>query len=105
MFSKKYRITALEVQKMFSGDAETLHSELFLVKKSKNNLERSRFAVIIPKKVSKLAVKRHLDKRRIIRLMESLNFPAGNDYVLNLKKDIKEVSNDEIKNNLVKVLI
>ncbi len=105
MFAKKNRISALEVQKMFSSDVKTAHSEFFLLKKRSNDLGLSRFAVLIPKKVSKTAVQRHFDKRMVVSAIQKVNYPVSYDYVLTLKKSIKESSLDAITADLVRILI
>jgi ribonuclease P protein component len=55
-----------------------------------------RFAVAVPKKVAKSAIKRHLLKRRvfnILRLNKGL-FPAG-DYIIFLNKEVADFNKDQ----------
>jgi ribonuclease P protein component len=104
MFSKKNRINAQEVQKMFSGDAKTAHSEFFLLKKRPNSLGFPRFAIIVPKKIARTAVSRHKNKRMVVSIIEKLGVANPNDYVFTLKANIGTVSVNNISSDLVKIL-
>jgi ribonuclease P protein component len=64
MFSKKQRIPRDTVKKVIS-EGQKSYSELFLFKKLSNNLNEDRFTIVISKKVSKSAVKRHKVRRKI----------------------------------------
>jgi len=104
MFSKKNRITAQEVQKMFRGDAKTAHSEFFLLKKRPNSLGFPRFAIIVPKKIAKTAVSRHKNKRKVVSIIEKLGATNIGDYVITFKVNLGSVSEDRISSDLVKIL-
>jgi ribonuclease P protein component len=105
MFSRKNRITAQEVQKMFSSDAKTAHSEFFLLKKKANNLGVPRFAIIVPKKIAKTAVSRHKNKRKVISVIEKISPIKISDYVITLKTNFESISESQILSDLVKILI
>ncbi len=62
MFSKKERVPRETIKKVISEGFQK-RSELFLIKKLKNTLPYSRFAVVVSKKVSKSAVQRIYIKR------------------------------------------
>jgi len=71
MFSKKYRIKSSEINQIFNERVESINSEDFFVKLRKNDLENNRFAIIVPKKIYKTAVARHLYKRKIVAALKS----------------------------------
>lgn len=71
-----------------------------------NDLEFSRFAVVVPKKVSKKAVTRNLIKRRaveIIRLNRS-KVKSGFDLAFLAKTEVKDKKYKEIKEDLGELL-
>ena len=114
MFSKKYRIKAAEIDQIFKENLKSDNSELFFVKKKTTTAENDRFAILVPKKVCKLAVKRHKNKRKVIQLIKEVReekkveFRADvdtYDFIFTLKKDLSDVSDEEIKSILAKILI
>ena len=78
MISKKYRVSRLKIEPIIKKGKET-QSSLFLIRYITNNRNFDRFAVIISKKINKLAVKRNLLRRQ---LFESIR----DQYKENLKK-------------------
>ena len=69
MFSKKQRLRTSEYDEVFNL-GKTIKTKFFLLKYKKNTLLFPRFAVVIPKKQSKLSVKRHLYKRMFINFLK-----------------------------------
>lgn len=65
------------------------------------NNDLLRFAVVVPKKVAKNAIKRHLLKRKVFNLIKENKdlFPAA-DYIVFVNKEILEMSNQQIAENL-----
>jgi len=65
------------------------------------NNDSSRFAVVVPKKVLKSAIKRHLLKRKIYRFIKENKdiFPAS-DYILFVNKDILTMNDSQIVENI-----
>lgn len=63
--------------------------------------ENRRFAVVVPKKVLKSAIKRHLVKRRVFNALRQTKdlFPAA-DYLIFVNKENIELSVAEIVDNL-----
>jgi ribonuclease P protein component len=112
MFSKKHRIKASEINQIFSEKIKSEHSDAFFVRKKENDLEQDRFAVLVPKKVYKLAVKRHKYKRLVTSLLKELiadlklntSSKTKKDYVITLKKDISNYEAVEIKKQLANFL-
>jgi ribonuclease P protein component len=77
----------------------------------KNNLEYSRFSVILGKKIKKSAVARHLLKRKIFNIItqEQIKLPFSIDCVIivlpSVKEEIKlKELETEIKEILVKIV-
>lgn len=100
MFPKKQRVPREIIEKIMSEGLKS-SSELFLIKSGNNSLEINRFAVVISKKVSKGAVKRHFLKRKMNNaIRENIDlFNTGQDYVFILfpnssEKDIMDFSNE-----------
>lgn len=60
-----------------------------------------RFAVVVPKKVSKSAIKRHFLKRKIFNIIKENKglFPVA-DYIIFLNKEILDMTNDQIVENI-----
>jgi ribonuclease P protein component len=112
VFSRKYRIKASEINKVFSEKVKTEHSDAFFVKKKENDFGHDRFATIVPKKVCKTAVSRHRNKRIFTSLLKDVleNTPdetIGNDFIFTLKKDISKFSDEEknkIENQITKII-
>ncbi len=77
------------------------------VKIKENNLEYSRFAVILGLKVEKSAVKRHFLKRRIFKLLQeqqnNLNFFG--DCVIIALPTIKKANLDELKTEVMEIFL
>ena len=71
MLPKSYRLTQEKDFRRISVSGKSFFSHLFRLRLAKNNLEVSRFAVVVSAKVSKKAVERNRLKRQlreIIRL-------------------------------------
>lgn len=103
MLPKKYR---LKLKKDFDGifkGGKFIGARLFTLGYDKNEFDFSRFAAVVPKKVSKKAVARNLIRRRaleIIRLGRS-KIKNGFDLIFiakpqSLGKDYKELEEDII---------
>jgi ribonuclease P protein component len=65
------------------------------------NNDSKRFAVVIPKKVLKNAIKRHFFKRKMFNFIKENKdlFPVS-DYILFVNKDILEMTDAQILENL-----
>lgn len=107
MLPRKNRLNSAEIKDIFDSESETSNSPLFFVKKRPNNVGFYRFAVIVPKKVYKTSVGRHFAKRKIMNFLkkDSIPYPIPHkDFVISLKMEIKDISKDQIIENLLKVL-
>jgi len=74
MFKKINRLTKKKDIEALMKQGKAVYFLLFIIKYRPNNLNLSRFAVIVSSRVSKKAVKRNLAKRRIREVIR-LNLP------------------------------
>lgn len=102
MLPKELRIRhPKEFERVYKKGSSSNGSLLF-VKYLKNNLSFSRFGIVISKKVSKKAVERNKIKRRAREAARTLyeKAPKGYDIVINIKRDAKEASFQDISKEL-----
>lgn len=66
--------------------------------------EIRRFSVVVPKKVTKSAIKRHFLKRKLFKFISQNKdlFPVS-DYILFVNKDILEMTDIQIQENIKNV--
>lgn len=111
MFPKKNRIKTAEINKLLS-QKKFVSNELFILKTSENTEKITRFGVIVSKKVSKSAVKRHLIKRRIFNLIKDFSNKnkeefcfLNKDFLIILRPQIKNWSFTELKKYLIEIIL
>lgn len=100
---RKYRLTKDKEIRKVNLKGQTIKGPLFVVKLIENNLEHSRIAVIVSKKVSNKAVDRNLVKRRITESLTTIykNFLKINfDITITAIPAILGKPLKEIKSNL-----
>jgi ribonuclease P protein component len=107
MFPKTHRVPREIIQKvLFEG--EKIQTELFLLRKMENKLKHSRYAVVVSKKVEKLAVKRHYLKRIYKNILTNIYKDKKQDKYLDLvfvlSKKNKEVEKTLIREELEKTI-
>ena len=71
MLSKDKKLNKNLFNKVFS-DGKPLHSQAIYIKFIKNEEGKSRFAVVVPKKVEKMAIKRILLKRKGFNVLKDI---------------------------------
>ena len=100
MFQKKERITTDRFKEIIDLN-RTFHADLLYARFGVNNLDYSRFSVVVPKKVEKLSIKRHFLKRKINAVLEELKgqFKKG-DYLVFAKESIKGKSFEDVNNSV-----
>jgi len=82
-----------------------IHSPYFTVIYQPTPKPISQMAVIVSKKVSPLAVKRNLLKRRIYHLSSPyLTQPSAHDFIIIIKPPCLSASFLDLKNNLLSIL-
>lgn len=95
MFSKKQRLKTSEYDEVFNF-GKTFKNKGFLIKYRENKLGYSRFAITIPKKQAKLAVKRHLYKRKFFNFLKETNLiNTSKDFVFIFNKEMFVVDKKE----------
>lgn len=80
---------------------KSVKNPLFILKNKENNLNYSRFAVVVSKKISKKAVERNHIRRRFLaglKEIESKLKPA--DYIFILNLEAKDIQYKDLINNL-----
>ena len=105
MLSKKYR---LPIQKIYKIRGRFLGNKYFSVKIIKNNLDFNRFGAVVGTKVSKKAIIRNKLRRLMFNIIcdNYKNFEKiGFDVLIMIKPPIINLSKNEIKELLVKILL
>lgn len=100
MISKDSRLTKKEFDHYFPL-THAIHGTHFFIRYYINKGEHNKFAVVIPKKIIKLAVKRHLLKRKVFHTIQSLlkdqTIPPNQGiYIVIMKKN----DNNLVFNNI-----
>ncbi|PIP87444.1 ribonuclease P protein component [Candidatus Campbellbacteria bacterium CG22_combo_CG10-13_8_21_14_all_36_13] len=96
MLSKDKKLNKDLFNKVFST-GKTIHGETLYIKFTKNNNETKRFAVVVPKKVEKMAVKRVFLKRKIFNVLKDIynNIKPNIDCIIFFKnKDIENLKEE-----------
>ena len=77
----------------------------FYIYKDNNNLNIHRFAICVSKKIGN-AVTRNKVKRQVKDIIDKSNFifKNNNDYVIILRREINELSYEQIKENLMNLI-
>jgi ribonuclease P protein component len=108
MFPRKQRIPRQNINTIFT-QKKAVFGDFFVVKTAQNNLTKARFAVVIPKKVEKSSVKRHLLKRQIINIVLDLEKELGefkkDDFLIFINKPTKEFSYLQKQESIKKTIL
>lgn len=101
MFPKYSRIQKGDVLSVIKEGA-SYHSPSFLLKLLKNPQKTTLFSVIVSKKISKTAVSRNKNKRRVREIIkkEANKIPLGCFCVIILKKDLNKSLFKDIQNEI-----
>lgn len=104
MFNKRQRVDRNSFDSIMST-GKRVSSGLFLIRIKDNYLPLPRFAVVVSKKISKSAVKRHFVKRKFVSAIKGqINlFEPGKDFVFIVSKNSSEISTAEIADEIKKV--
>lgn len=106
MIARSYKLSLNNDFERVFKTGRSLYGRFLGVKMVRNNLKFSRFGVILGLKIEKSAVKRHLLKRRIFKVIAELQpkllFPA--DYVIIALPAIKEASFSELRQEIINIL-
>ncbi len=99
MLAKKFR---LPIQKFIGQKSKSVRSDFFIVKFKPNDLNFSRFGIVISKKVHKSAVKRNNIKRIIFNFIRTnkLHFEPGQDVLIIVSPKTSQLTKAEIEEKL-----
>lgn len=106
MIKRQYRIKkATDFTKTYKF-GKSYNQQDFYIKSLKSNFPVSRFAVVIPKKVTKSAVKRNTARRRVYEIIRVniTKIQPGYTIIITLKSDLKDLSPTQLKTNIIKAL-
>ncbi len=83
---------ATDFSKTYKFGKSYNHTELY-IKSLKNGYQTSKFAVVIPKKVTKSAVKRNRARRRVYEILRinQPNMVGGYNIIITLKSDLANI--------------
>lgn len=94
MITKEYRLKkATDFSKTYKFGQNYNHQELY-IKSLKTGYKISKFAVVIPKKVTKQAVKRNRARRRVYEIIRvnQPNISGGYNIIVTLKSDLTSLT-------------
>jgi len=104
MFKKNKRISTTLFNEILKN-SRSVRGDILYARFANNSLEESRFAVVVPKKIIKGSVKRHILKRRISHILKEFEeeFPTK-DYIFFLGKYDEDFSKEKIKEDIKKIV-
>lgn len=105
MLSKKFRLPIQGWLKDKKKKVFTQKTDFFAVKFSRNNLDFSRFGVVISSRVSKSAVRRNAIKRAIFNFIKQKKYfeTPGNDVLFIVYSQANNLKKNELEQELEKV--
>lgn len=105
MFSKDKRMSSDEIKGFIPRFF--VNSTFFSIKVSNNQVNKSRFAVIVPKKTNELSVSRHEIKRRVSHLLVKLDNELSlkkQDYLIYVNKKANNENADKLKQDFLETI-
>ena len=105
MLPKQYRLTKNKDFARVAQQGKIIFSHVLNLKFIKNNLNYSRFGIIVSLKVSKKAVIRNKIKRRIRAILKEnlFNIIQNYDFMILTKSGIENLDYSQIKSVLLKL--
>lgn len=107
MLPKKQKVDKKLFDEVFKN-GRNYHSDFLFLKMSalEKQSDKSRFAVVIPKKISKKATERNLIKRKIFASLRENKgkIKTGFAVIIFVKKGIENLEYAEIKEEIYKIL-
>ena len=97
MLKKQYRASPVSL-----GSAKSFSTPYFSLKIAKNNLEVSRFAFVVSKKIDKRASSRNNVKRKVRGVIEEIfdKINTGSDFVFYPKEKSITATRDQIQEEI-----
>lgn len=99
--NKKYIICKSEEFKKILYDSKSNKSKYFIIRYKSNNHNYNRYGISVGKKIEN-AVVRNKNKRRIKDILSKNMVNYSKDYVIIVRKEILDLSYQEIKDELLK---
>jgi len=84
MFPKQHRLSSTEFTTLFNT-GKKIHTDTFFIVKDGNSQE-TKFAVVVPKKISKLAVGRNRIRRQVYAYIKNNVTYSPGRYIVIIKK-------------------
>lgn len=104
MFPVTQRVPRESFKKILM-EGQKISSGLFLMRKMKNNLGKTRVSVVVSKKVSLSAARRNLIKRRFMHAMrENASEYIDSDCIINVQPKSSTATFEEISKEIKNVL-
>lgn len=99
MLAAKYKITSGEFKQFFNKGSRRSSKHFRITTTSGEDVNFSKYAVVISKKVLKTAVSRHENKRKIYKIICQLypQFLSLGFVFIFIQKDIRGVSGDQLE--------
>lgn len=104
MIATKYRVPKESIPYLLRKGAQS-HSGLFIVRSAQNDLDFSRFRVIVSKKLHKEAVDRNKLRRQIYEIIRTneAKLPKKHDIILIPKKQILKKGFETIQKDICSI--
>ena len=106
MITQELRLKkATDFSKVYKFGKSYNHTELY-IKSLKNGYNKSKFAVVIPKKITKSAVKRNRARRRVYEILRinQPNMTSGYNIIITLKSDLSSLTPKQLTDILLQGL-
>ncbi len=103
MLSKQRRLQKDKFDLVFKG-SKVFSTNLFAIRAKKAE-EKPRFAVVVPKKVYKLAHDRNRIRRQVFDAIENHILDSVCDVIFFVKPTIKNADKELIKNDVAQVMV
>lgn len=108
MIPSIYKINSVEFKKFYNKgiNKNSKHIRVSFVYKKMNESIFSKYTVVVGKKISKSAVIRHKNKRKIYNILKEIypQFSYLKFVFIFIKTDVLNVDEKEIKNQIVELL-
>ncbi len=107
MLQKAQRLRRTEDIKKTMTSGTRTHGNFLIGHILRTNKTETRFCVVVSAQISKHAVVRNRNRRRISEILRTIIVPkvqSGYDVVIRLKKDLNEISPEALRRDLTQCL-
>lgn len=98
MFKRRYRVSRTAFEALLKTGKRRSGAHFSIV----SSASVGGYAVVVPKKVARLATTRHRIKRRVLAALSTLPLPKG--LIVFPRAEVREMPYDEIQSELTKLL-